>query len=167
MMRRLQGKEYHSVKHTLVPVAFMVTNRGNVCMFYDNNTKHYLSDGEKDAFDPTSLPQVLSQEEFEEKHSTLLPLKAWEVTNVDSDGGYGEVIFAHNRQGAIKKSTALSLDHNKYNKRVKRLVFLDGKNNLTEKELKIELIKHGWEFFIHDTLVNSRNLDKAIELGYI
>lgn len=57
-MRRLQGKEYHKVKEQLVPYAYSVTARGNICVYYKRGRKHYLNDEEKLAFNPVGLKKL-------------------------------------------------------------------------------------------------------------
>jgi hypothetical protein len=54
-MKRLQGIEYHAVKENLIPIAYSVTNRGNICVYYKKGFKHYLNDEEKANFKPDGL----------------------------------------------------------------------------------------------------------------
>lgn len=54
-MKRLQGKEYHEIKKTLIPVAYSITNAGNICVYYKGGFKHYLNDDEKSSFQSEGL----------------------------------------------------------------------------------------------------------------
>ena len=57
-MKRLQGKDYHSIKHTLIPIGYSVTNAGNICVYYKGGFKHYLNDEEKLSFIPEGLKKI-------------------------------------------------------------------------------------------------------------
>lgn len=54
-MKRLQGKEYHKLKHTLRAYAYSVTDRGNICVYYHGKFYHYLNEEEKASFNSDGL----------------------------------------------------------------------------------------------------------------
>lgn len=59
-MKRLQGVEYHNIKHKLIPVAYSKTSKGNICVYYKGEYKHYLNDQEKLIFNPEGLIEKYS-----------------------------------------------------------------------------------------------------------
>lgn len=166
-MKRLQGRDYHAMKKNLVPFAYMVTTRGNICIYFEKGYKHYLSEEEKGFFKPNGLIKIESESELNSKPLVSHLYKAWEVLNKETADGYGEIVFAVTRWEAIRSSRVHLEDGKVNNKRVRRVKFLDDKVNLSEREIKIELIRNGWEFYIIDTLVTKDNVDEAIKRNYI
>lgn len=56
--KRLQGAKWQRMKDKLTPVGYAETRNGNICVYYDGDYTHYLSDVEKEDFDKNSLPKI-------------------------------------------------------------------------------------------------------------
>jgi hypothetical protein len=61
LMKRLQGAKYHTMKDSLIPIAYSTTNAGNICLYYKGGYKHYLNDQEKLTFQPDGLEEKYIQ----------------------------------------------------------------------------------------------------------
>lgn len=54
-MIRLQGADFYKMQRVLKPYAYRITTNGNICVFYKGGYKHYLSDSQKEKFNPEGL----------------------------------------------------------------------------------------------------------------
>lgn len=74
-MRRLQGAKYHKRKKWLTPIGFSKTRAGNICVYYKDETYHYLNNEEKENFNPDGLKEF-SQTEVEKMMNRHADLKS-------------------------------------------------------------------------------------------
>lgn len=94
--KRLQGAAFATVKGKLTPVAYSVSNRGNVCMYYRKRNNrigcdyyHWLNDSEKEEFehrkfdeggDWSNLPEVENASDVDKRHALVTYMYVWDST---------------------------------------------------------------------------------------